>query len=280
MSLVAGVKQALPARLRKEVKESVYRCLDLPDYFYRLSTGQAHLPPYSLRRHVGRARDFYTAGEFFLGEFNRYGLIPEDCSIFDIGCGVGRLAYTLATDAELRRKRVRYVGMDVDERSIRWAVRNITPLNRSFSFYRVDLFNKYYNAGGLGDARQYRLPHEAQTFDLIVLTSVFTHLLEDEVRNFCREIARMLKPGGTAYTTFFTYRAGEDRARPTERRDLGFPFSSGNAALASQDYPEAAVAYEEGFLLGLLKDCGLRLDKPIHYGFQDAFLLRRADSPS
>ena len=47
-------------------------------------------------------------------------------------------------------------------------------------------------------ASEYTFPYEDGEFDVVVLTSVFTHMLPDDVAHYLDEIARVLKPGGRA----------------------------------------------------------------------------------
>jgi hypothetical protein len=109
----------------------------------------------------------------------------------------------------------------------------------------------------------------------VILTSVFTHLLEMEVRSFCREISRMLSERGRVYATFFTYKSKAEAVNPTEKRSLVFPFFKGNYALGSEVFPEAAVAFQEDFLIGLLRECGLEVVST-EYMFQNVFILKKS----
>src|SRR5450432_676701 len=127
--------------------------LDAPDYALRAVTGRNHWPPYSLRAFVGGAQRFDEVGRWFLEEFRRLGLFSRGSAVLDIGCGCGRLAYTLAADEALRELEVSYAGMDVDRSSISWCQRQITPLNPRFAFYHADCYNPSYNPGELSPPR-------------------------------------------------------------------------------------------------------------------------------
>src|SRR5437868_15178491 len=86
--------------------------LDVPDALYRRAVGRGHWPPYSLRAFVGGAQGFEEAGKWFVDELWRLGLLGRGTRILDIGCGCGRVAYSLATDERLAGLNIRYTGMD------------------------------------------------------------------------------------------------------------------------------------------------------------------------
>ena len=243
------------------------------DFFYRLATKQGDLPPYSLRNLVGGAKGFKDVGPWFLNEFQRLDLFRPNCRILDVGCGCGRLAFTFSTDPNLRKLNVRYVGMDIDRKSIHWCHRRINSKNDRFQFYHADLRNRSYNPAGKYLARDFRFPHPDRSFDLIILTSVFTHLLEEDLRNYLLEMFRLLDTDGRMYASFFTYRSRQEAINGTGRHPLKFPFFHDHFASSSEQYSENAVAYEESFLMELLSSVGFRLCAGVMYGTQDAFLL-------
>ena len=85
---------------------------------------------------------------------------------------------------------------------------------------------------------QFRFPVVSSSQDLVVATSVFTHLLEPAARHYLHEIARCLDEGGRAYITTFIADKDVD-----ERASFNFSSNFGLAAVASRDEPEMAVGY-------------------------------------
>ena len=245
------------------------------DGIYRILTAQSDLPPYSLRSLSGSATGFQTVGPWFLNEFQRLGLFRENCRILDVGCGCGRLSNAYSKSAALRKLNIRYVGMDIDLKSILWCQKNITPQNPNFSFYHTDLWSKSYNPTGKEAARNFIFPHEDRSFDLIILTSVFTHLLEEDLRHYLGELFRLLDAEGAIYASFFTYRSRQETIGGTGRHPCKFPCYHGRLATHSDVCPEKAVAYEESFLLELVHSAGFRLRCPVMYGTQDILLLAK-----
>jgi SAM-dependent methyltransferase len=168
---------------------------------------------------------------------------------------------------------VQYTGMDIDLKAVRWCQRHITSRNPNFRFYHADLWSKSYNPNGQLAARNYRFPHEDHAFDLIILTSIFTHLLEEDLRHYLEELSRLLDSEGTVYASFFTYRSRQEAIEGTGRHPVKFPCYHGRFAVASDEYPEKAVAYDESFLMEMLRAAGFELRGPIMYGIQDACAL-------
>jgi ubiquinone/menaquinone biosynthesis C-methylase UbiE len=96
---------------------------------------------------------------------------------------------------------------------------------------------------------------------MVVLASVFTHLLPDDLTNYLAEIARVMKPGGRCLITYFLLNAESlerieswlsehpDEADRGVPGGLGFRWPLGDRCrLYSKDVPETAVAYSESWI--------------------------------
>jgi hypothetical protein len=137
--------------------------------------------------------DFYFVGLHIFAHLIKYaGLKPTD-HILDVGCGIGRIAYPLSRYCS---REARYEGFDVWEAGIEWARNHIASRRPNFNFQKVDLFNKLYNPSGQLSASDFTFPYEDQSFDVVFLSSVFTHMNAEEVRGYPKEIHRVLKPEG------------------------------------------------------------------------------------
>jgi SAM-dependent methyltransferase len=97
----------------------------------------------------------------------------------------------------------RYVGMDIEKPNMDWCEENLSATNPAFNFFHQDVHNGMYNPQGKYRASEYRFPFEDRSFDLIFLTSVFTHLVPEDAQNYLREISRLLKPDGVCFCTWF-----------------------------------------------------------------------------
>ena len=184
--------------------------------------------------------DFRTAGEEFRELFVDLADLRPDEDVLDVGSGVGRVAVGLTGWLQGR-----YEGIDVVQRGIKWCQQAITPRYPNFHFQVADLYNRHYNPEGRVPASEYRFPFDDRSFDFVLMTSVFTHLLPADRNNYISEIARVLRPNGRCFGTFFLL---DDEAgrRVREGRDaIGFRFQRPGFRTNNERIPEAAVAYEE-----------------------------------
>jgi SAM-dependent methyltransferase len=204
--------------------------------------------------------DFRTAGDQFRELFVSLGDLRPEEDVLDVGCGVGRGAIGLTGWLQGR-----YEGIDVVRRGIQWCQQAITPRYPNFHFQVADVYNRHYNPVGRFSAGEYRFPFEDRSFDFVVLTSVFTHLLPDARDNYISEIARVLRPEGRCFGTFFLL---DDEAgrRVREGRDgVNFRFERTGYWTSNQRIPEAAVAFEEADVHEELERNGLRITE-VRYG--------------
>ena len=204
--------------------------------------------------------DFRTAGEEFREVFVSLGGLRPDDDVLDVGSGVGRGAIGLTGWLQGR-----YEGIDVVRRGIQWCQQAITPRYPNFHFQVADFYNRHYNPVGRFSASEYRFPYEDQSFDFVVLTSVFTHLLPADRDNYISEIARVLRPTGRCLATFFLLNDEARLSLQNGRSSLNFRFSRPGYWTDNERIPEAAVAYEETDVREKLERSGLRIAK-VRYG--------------
>lgn len=128
-----------------------------------------------------------------------FGLTPE-ASVLDIGCGFGRLPIGLLRQVQDLR---RYVGVDVSKKAVRWCQRYLTVQQANYQFIHIDVKNTRYNPRGNAIDATFQLPFEAQSFDIIYLYSVFSHMPLEDVRVYLQEFQRLLKASGKIFLTTF-----------------------------------------------------------------------------
>lgn len=199
-------------------------------------------------------------GRAQIGNLQRHiGLFPE-MTFLEIGCGIGRAAFQLL---DLISGDGRYIGVDVTHDAILWCHHNITARRPNFSFHHFDAFSECYNPFGKLQTHDFRLPIADATVDRIFLGSVFTHLLPDEVTHYLREFARVLKPGGLVYATFFLHSPETlAAAARTKRVGFSFPHQVSEGCFAQEpDNLRSAIAYTDQTLRQLIGDAGLELDQ-------------------
>src|SRR6185436_11886568 len=107
--------------------------------------------------------------------------------------------------------------------------------------------------------------------DRVALGSIFTHLFEEEVVHYMKEIARVLKPSGLAYATFFLYSDETiSAARRTDRTPFNLRFEHAYSAgcyINDAAYPTGAVAYTDGAMRQMIREAGLYLHRPYLKGW-------------
>jgi SAM-dependent methyltransferase len=223
-------------------------------------------PPDRLIRVVGGSiLDFKPIGESWVAAFVREAGLRPDERVLDLGCGVGRTAVALT---RFMGPQGSYEGIDIVRPSIEWCQRTITPRFPNFRFTHADVFNCHYNAGGGVLACDFRLPYPDGEFDLVFLTSIFTHLVPRDARNYLREIQRVLEPGGRCFNTFALLTEVSRRAiaEGTALAGLGalrHEFEEG-CLVADPADPEFLIAYPEERVTALYAECGFGPATVIH----------------
>jgi SAM-dependent methyltransferase len=187
-------------------------------------------------------------------------LAPDD-RVLDVGCGIGRVALPLT---EHLGPAGSYEGFDIVEDAIEWCRTNITARHPNFRFRHADLHNDRYNPTGSLDDTSYVFPFEDASFDVVILTSVFTHMLPVGLAQYTGEIARVLRPGGRVLVTMFLLNPESNRLRVEPESMFAFAHDRGVYALHTPDPPEAAVAYSEDYVRGIFD--ARRLELQVFYG--------------
>src|SRR5262249_6968295 len=96
-----------------------------------------------------------------------------------------------------------YLGIDIISELIDWGAANITPLYPNFRFRHTDIREQWFNPNGTMGLAEYRIPVNNAAIDLVILFSVFTHLLPSDASFYLNEFRRVLRPAGRVYATVF-----------------------------------------------------------------------------
>ncbi len=235
------------------------------------------VPPRRLQRLVGDS-NFTQAGEELARLLTDHGVLTPGARVLDVGCGAGRVAHVLTRTL---RPPGSYDGFDVMQPAITWCRRRYRDLPVPFRFVHADIHNAVYNPTGAARAAHFTFPYSDGAFDLVLATSVFTHLLADAAERYLDEATRVLAPGGHLFTTWFLLRAEDDRSEAARFR---FERTDGPAAVADPTTPEAAVAYDTDWVRTHLERRGMPLrEEPLRGSwagtsgatFQDILIARR-----
>ena len=206
-------------------------------------------PPRRMSGYVGGG-DFRATGDEFLGHFRELGgLRPED-RVLEMGCGIGRMARVLAP---VLRPPGSYDGFDIVASGIAWCQERYQDTAAPFAFVHADLRNTAYNPHGALAADAYRFPYDDGAFDLVIATSLFTHLLPAAAEHYLSEAARVLAPGGRLFCTWLLF----STARPAPAGFAPLDAADARVLVGDPTVPEAAVAYDEGWLTERLSALGL-----------------------
>ena len=69
-----------------------------------------------------------------------------------------------------------------------------------------------YNPDGNIKTLDFVFPHKDQSFELVFLISIFTHLWAQKAGHYLVQISRVLKPGGRCLCTCFLLNPGSESA--------------------------------------------------------------------
>jgi len=243
------------------------------------------VPPLELIKHIGGqdASDYVEIGNHFFEIFKKYGGVKKTDKVLDIGCGCGRMAMPLTRFLTSGT----YDGFDILPELINWCQQNITPQFAAFNFHLTDIYHDLYRTDGTLQSKYFQFPFSDNSFDFTFLTSVFTHMLKDDIVNYTREITRTLKPGGIALITFFILNEESERLMGTPNSKVNIPHLYGDEGIKVADFnnPEAVIAYPETMARQILTNNGLTILEPIYFGswcgrndsvtFQDFLVLKK-----
>lgn len=211
-----------------------------------------HPPPDSI--FVGDG-DYRAIGAEFLGHFVRIGRLKPHERVFDIGCGIGRMAVPLTQ--YLDPERGSYDGVDPVMDGILWCAQTISPAYPRFRFQRLDIAHPLYNPQGSLPGNEVRFGFANQSFDFITMTSVATHLPPDELVVYLNEAARLLAPGGRLFLTAFAL-----DGQVTGQERLKFRrWGEGPGWYAIEEAPLAAAGIDASFLLEHATQAGLAVER-------------------
>jgi SAM-dependent methyltransferase len=253
-----------PFKWTSPMVNAALKVVDSVDFIARLVNQRTYIPPYSIRvRSVGFKNDigaarFQAGGRRITNMLRTHAKLTPDSRVLEIGCACGRNAFGLAEIL----KDGNYIGMDIERTSLASAKANSKLRRKGFQFELLDIRNGGYNPEGKYLATEYVFPYRDESFDVVFMISVFTHMLTDEVLNYASQIARILKPGGCCYFTAWLL----DREMETQ-----FPFQSQEHSYMNKEIPEFNVAYRSEFLINTFANNGMLctagpLWGPVHGG--------------
>lgn len=212
-------------------------------------------------------QQFVDFGEGFTRELliKRAFLAPSN-AFLDLGCGNGSVARALT---RVLGEGGRYEGVDVSRTSVEWLQAHYRAYP-NFRFTHADVYNKMYNASGTSQPRDYRLPFPDASFDMVLLKSVFTHMLPDDLRAYLYEVSRVLKASGRAVISYFLLNDESKQHAAAQPGAVKMPLDfeiHGDplCRVKVPEVPEIAVGHDEARIRGYYREAGLSVAE-IAYG--------------
>jgi SAM-dependent methyltransferase len=223
-------------------------------------------PPLRLRLHSGPFSDprlYRMSAVRNLGAFRELCGMRPQTSFLDIGCGTGRMASALtrylSSDAS-------YEGFDVAREPVEWCQREISSRFPNFRFQRVNTLSQRYNPQGETSSSKLIFPYDDNRFDFVFAGSVYTHMLPADVAKYISETARVLKPGGTTFSTFCLLNERSRSSVSAGRSSPPLPYTFGECRIRDPANPESFIAQPEQFVRDTYVKAGLSICEPIRYG--------------
>jgi SAM-dependent methyltransferase len=164
-------------------------------------------------------------------------------SVFDFGCGCGRLARQLI---QQQPQPQRYMGIDLHRGMIEWCQANLAPHASGFEFQHHDVLYEPWNPGE-GKPATAPFPVEDDSRTLIIAHSVFTHLIQANAEYYLGEVARILAGNGVFEATWFLF----------DKRQLPMMQEFQNALYINDVDPTNAVIFDRAWLVGTARAHGL-----------------------
>lgn len=213
------------------------------------------LPPIDLRRTVGPVED--SAYDNPAGVLV-YPLLADAHydRVFDFGCGCGRVARQMMLQKRAR-PRV-YTGIDLNRDAVDWCRANLSPHDPNYQFHHYDVFNAGLNPKG--SKAHLAFPADGD-FTFVNAHSVFTHIVEPDVRFAFGQCADRLAGDGAFRATWFLF----DRAYFPMMQDFQ------HSLYVNLDDPTQAAIYDYKFIIDLYAAFGLTMTiikPPVIRGFQ------------
>lgn len=274
----------LREKIHRHWDEVLMRARDLRDLVY--GRRDPLVPPRHLMFDGPRDPELFlqSGREFFRFYVDLCDVRPED-HVLDMGSGIGRKTVPLTSFLEANG---RYVGLDINEAGIAWCRRNISRRWPHFEFHHIDVYNRRYHPEGKILDTEFRFPFEEESFDFVVMASVFTHMFPGGVERYLRETARVLKRRkGRCLISYFLLNEESEAGIAAGRSTFRFPFRQDDHAVEKEHRPEDAVAYDKTFVRDLYDRAGLEITKvyrgqwagdPSCLSFQDLIIARSRKS--
>ena len=140
---------------------------------------------------------YITAHDFISYAKSNGMFSKKNSKILDLGCGNGRFGIVFSEMA------VEYEGIDPMKECIDFCKYAFSDFDH-IKFHHTPVHHPEYGLKGNVPKEQFTLKYPDNTFDDVIVYSVFTHLQTLETaQNYMREIKRVMKPGSNLFVTWY-----------------------------------------------------------------------------
>ncbi len=226
-------------------------------------------------------REFHDNGVEFLGVYRDLaGLRPDD-AVLDVGCGIGRKTIQLTRYLTPNGS---YDGFDIMKAGVDWCNATIAARHPNFRFRHVDVRSDLYNPSAATTAERFTFPYDDEHFDVVVLGSVFTHMLPAGVERYTAEVARVLKSGGRSLISYFLLDDFSREAIDAGRSTIDLPYVHDGYRAMDEAVPDKVVAHDEDRVRAMYERHALTITRIEHgswcgrtpaLSYQDLVVARR-----
>ncbi|MGD0854888.1 MAG: class I SAM-dependent methyltransferase [Dehalococcoidia bacterium] len=207
--------------------------------------------------------DFIAVGNALQAQLTKLcGLRPDE-AVLDVGCGIGRVAVPLTQYLDNKGS---YEGFDIVRHGIEWCMANISSKYPNFNFKWAGIYNRAYNPEGKIKAREFKFPYRDETFDLVFLTSVFTHMMPEDMEYYLSEISRVLKKRGRCMITFFLLNEVSEGMMKSGASTINFKYGNSVYKYENESVEESAIAYNEDYVSSSFSREKLYVREPVYHG--------------
>jgi SAM-dependent methyltransferase len=247
---------AMPRQVRWLLRRVYLAPIDFADRLFGRS--DPGLPAKATNFTGSAGPDFSSRGDALVKALAHLAGATPSSHILDVGCGVGKLAVAMT---QFLDENGRYEGLDIVPDAVEWCTKHIVGPYGNVHFTVADVYNAEYNPKGRVKPADYRFPCDDETFDIVALYSVFTHMLPDDVDRYISKISRVLKKNGHIFATYFIINPESLRLMKSSGCAMQFKRNLGSHWIQNGRVPELAVAYDEEYIRGVHVRNGLSAPK-------------------
>lgn len=205
-------------------------------------------------------QSFISKGDIVLKWLKRDTHYQNHASIVDIGCGYGRLAHALLRDPDFQG---RYLGMDILAKHIQWCEEHLTYDGvKKTSFQHIDVQNGRYNANGTVSTENVQVNIADNSADIVCFISVFTHMYDDDIKNYLKLATKLLKKKGEIFCTFFLMNESWSQCEKEGKSVYPMPYVLNDfCSFHNAQDPLHAIAYREDFIIDLFNELNCQIEQ-------------------